>query len=239
MEPARLSSPIVPDTLAPVTPLARAIGYEAGARATIGRRVDLAAAAFGLDLASETVWVGDEGTTEARGATRRLGVEGEARARLLPWLWADLDVSFVRAQFTGNAGNGDAVALAPTRLITGGLSARHPRGFFGRVGVFHVGDRAATEDRFLVAEGFTRLDAVAGYRHPRFELALTAQNLTNTAWREAQFGNVSRLPNETGPASCPVGTRPVMDGARFAGCEDIHFTPGAPINVYGTVSLFF
>ncbi len=220
----------------PVTPIARAIGYEVGVRAAIAGRVDLAVAAFGLDLASETVWVGDEGTTEARGPTRRLGVEGEARARLLFWLWADLDVTFVRARFTDS---GAAVPLAPTRLITGGLSARHPRGLFGRIGVFHIGDRPATEDGFLVAEGFTRLDLVAGYHHRRFELTLTAENLTNTAWREAQFGNVSRLAGESGPASCPAGTRPVTNGAAFAGCEDLHFTPGAPINVFASATVFF
>ncbi len=224
---------------APVTPLTRAIGYEAGARAAIAGRLDLAMAAFGLDLASETVWVGDAGTTESRGPTRRLGIEGEARLRLRRWLWADLDASFVNARYTANAGNGNAVALAPNRLISGGLSARHPRGPFGRVGVFHIGDRPATEDGFLIAEGFTRLDAVLGFHHERFELSLTLQNLTGTVWREAQFGNVSRLQNETTPASCPAGTRPVTNGTQFAGCEDVHFTPGAPINVFGSLTAFF
>jgi outer membrane receptor protein involved in Fe transport len=225
---------------APGTPLARATGYEIGVRSSLaGRRLDIAASAFGLDLGSETVWVGDEGTTEARGPTRRLGLEAEARLRILPWLFADLDANFVRATFIENPGNANAVALAPTRIISGGLSALHPRGFLGRVGFFHIGDRPATEDRFLRAEGFTRVDAAAGYRMARFELAVTVQNLLNTSWREAQFANVSRLPNETGPASCGPGTRPVEDGGAFRGCEDLHFTPGAPVNVYGSASLFF
>ena len=43
--------------------------------------------------------------------------------------------------------------------------ARHPDGFFGRAGVVHLGDRPATEDRFLSAEGFTRFDTTLGYRH--------------------------------------------------------------------------
>jgi outer membrane receptor protein involved in Fe transport len=223
----------------PVSPLTRATGYEAGARARLFERLDLAVAAFVLDLDSEIVWVGDEGTTEAKGPTRRLGGELEARLELLPWLFADADVSLTRATFTENPGNAAAVALAPTRIVSGGISARHPDGYFGRLGVFHLGDRAATEDRFFTAEGFTRLDATAGYRHPRFEVALSGQNLTNTSWREAQFANVSRLPNETSPASCPAGTRPVLDGTQFLGCEDVHFTPGAPINLQATATLFF
>jgi len=97
----------------------------------------------------------------------------------------------------------------------------------------------ASDPRRVNTEAYFVLDAYGSYRWRWLEAGFSIQNLTNTAWREAQFGNVSRLPNETGPASCPVGTRPVVDGARFAGCEDIHFTPGAPINVYGTVSLSF
>jgi outer membrane receptor protein involved in Fe transport len=223
----------------PVTPLTRATGYEAGARLRLFDRLDLAAAAYVLDLESEIVWVGDEGTTEAKGPTRRLGGEFEARLELLPWLFADGDLTLTRARFTENAGNANAVALAPTRLASAGLSVRHPTGCFGRVGVFHIGDRPATEDGFFTAEGFTRFDATAGFRHPSFEISVSAQNLTNVAWREAQFANVSRLPNETSAASCGRGTRPVDDGGDFLGCEDLHFTPGAPINVQGTATLFF
>jgi outer membrane receptor protein involved in Fe transport len=225
---------------APATPLTRALGYEVGVRSAFaGGRLDIAAAAFGLDLDSETVWVGDEGTTEARGPTRRLGVEAELRLRILPWLYADLDGSLVRATFTENPGNANAVALAPTRVASGGISAVHPGGVVGRIGFFHIGDRPATEDRFLVAEGFTRVDATLGYRASRYELGLQIQNLTATSWREAQFANVSRLTGETAPASCGPGTRPAGEGGAFLGCEDLHFTPGAPINVFGTATMFF
>jgi outer membrane receptor protein involved in Fe transport len=223
----------------PVTPLTRAIGGEVGARTRLFDRLDLAAAFFVLNLDSEIVWVGDEGTTEARGPTRRLGGEVEARLKILPWLFADVDATLSRATFTENAGNANAVALAPTLVLSGGLSARHPDGYFGRLGVFHLGERAATEDRFLRAQGFTRVDTTLGYRHERFELSLAVQNLLNTEWREAQFANASRLPLETSVASCPAGTRAVEDGGAFVGCEDLHFTPGAPINVQATATLFF
>jgi outer membrane receptor protein involved in Fe transport len=222
-----------------VTPLTTATGYEAGARLRLFERLDLAAAAFALDLASEIVWVGDEGTTEAKGPTSRLGGEFEARLEILSWLFADADFTLTRATFTENPGNANAVALAPTRVGSVGVSVRHPNGYFGRVGVFYLGDRPATEDRFFTAEGFTRLDATAGYRHPQFEYAVSGQNLTNTSWREAQFANASRLPSETSATACPAGTRPAMDGDAFLGCEDLHFTPGAPINVQGTVTVFF
>ncbi len=223
----------------PVTPLTRAVGYEVGARTRLFDRLDLAGSVFRLDLDSELVWVGDEGTTEARGATRRQGLEAEARLKVLPWLFADADATLTRATYVQNAGNGDAVALAPTLILSGGVSARHPSGLYGRLGVLHLGDRPATEDRFLTAEGFTRVDATLGYRGSFYEVNVGVQNLLDTAWREAQFANVSRLPSEMDAASCPAGTRPAGEEGAFEGCEDLHFTPGAPLNVQASVSFFF
>jgi outer membrane receptor protein involved in Fe transport len=224
---------------APVTPLTPATGYEGGMRSRLLDTLDLAAAVFLLDLDSETVWVGDEGTTEASRRSRRFGAEFEARAEITSWLHADADVSLTRATFTEFPPGENAVPLAPSRTVSLGLSVQDLYGLFGRLGVFHIGDRPATEDRFLVAEGFTRLDATIGYRHRPFEISVAAQNLTNTRWREAQFATVSRLPHETSSASCPSGTRPVTEGATFRGCEDVSFTPGSPINVQAVATLFF
>lgn len=219
----------------PGTPLANAIGGEVGARTRLFDRVDLMASAFLLDLQSELVWVGDGGGTEERGATRRVGFEAEARVKILSWLTADLDFTWADAKYKDST----LVALAPTLVVQGGLSARHPKGPYGRIGVIHLGDRPATEDGFLTAQGFTRVDAAVGFRHKRFDVAVGVQNLLNTQWREAQFGNVSRLPHETSAASCPAGTRAAEEAGQFLGCEDLHFTPGAPINVEVTASVYF
>ena len=122
--------------------------------------------------------------------------------------------------------------------MTGGLSARHRSGLYGRAGLAYVGDRPATEDAFLTAEGFFRLDLTAGWRTQRFALELTIQNATNSPWREAQFATTSRLKTDQGD-TCPAGTRAVGAGATFEGCEDIHFTPGWPINAQLSASIYF
>ncbi|HVO31319.1 MAG TPA: TonB-dependent receptor [bacterium] len=223
----------------PVTPLTRADGYEVGARTRQLDRLDLSAAAFLLDLASELVWDGDTGGTEPSGATRRYGLELTGRLQILTWLYADSDLTLTHAAYVHDAGNGNAVALAPTETFQGGISMRRGDGFYGRLGVFQIADRPATQDGFLTAKGFTRVDATAGVKKKRWAAEVAVENLTNTEWREAQFANVSRLPSETGPADCPKGTRADVENGAFVGCEDIHFTPGNPINVQGTVSLFF
>jgi outer membrane receptor protein involved in Fe transport len=216
----------------PVTPLTPALGWELGARVVAWERLQLSAVFFWLKLDSELVWVGDEGTTEPNGETRRLGVETQFRLQFLPWLLADLDVTWVRAEFVNNPGNANAVALAPEFLLSGGLTARDDRtGLKGRIGVFYIADRPATEDRFLTAEGFVRVDASFGWDNRRFGVQAQLLNLFNTRWRQAQFATTGRLPGEDDPADCPGGTRPVVepDGG-FVGCEDVHFTPGWPIH---------
>lgn len=223
-----------------VDPFARALAYELGARLMQGRRWQLSWSGYLLDLASETVFVGDDGSTEPRGKTRRLGTELNAALQLLPWLKWDGSLSYSRAAFVDNAGNADAVALAPRWLLQSGIEAEHTTGVAGRVSLLWVGDRPATEDGALTAEGFVRLDATLEYRQPWYGLQLAVQNLTDASYRSAQFASVTRLQNESGEGSCPSGTRASSDeGGAFVGCEDITFTPGLPITVMGSASLYF
>jgi len=104
-----------------VTPLARAKGEEVGTRARLFDRWDLAAALWQLDLASETVWNGDDGTTGVSAPTNRRGVEMETRYEVTPWLAADLALSFTKSHFTTDMENGGGLALAPKRTWAGGL----------------------------------------------------------------------------------------------------------------------
>jgi TonB family protein len=223
--------------VSPVTPLTRAIGYEGGARLRLFDRWDLAAAVWRLDLDSETVWIGDEGSTEESGATKRYGGELETRLALSDWLSADLDLTATKSAFVQSTGNGSAVALAPRYTWAAGLSARHPTGFRAGVRMYGVGDRPATEDEFLTATGFTVFDLHAGYQARRWDIGLDVENLFDAKYRGAQFATTSRLRNEpstNAPApngTCTGGSRAVTNGQNFGGCEDVNFSPGYPFTV--------
>ena len=73
----------------PVTPLTRAIGEELGSRLRLWERLDVAAALWRLDLASETVWNGDDGTTAVSGATRRYAAYNAQTAMS----WGPIDIT--------------------------------------------------------------------------------------------------------------------------------------------------
>ena len=232
-----------------VTPLTRAVGEEVGARTRLFNRWDFAAALWQLDLANETTWSGDNGTTGVNGATNRFGVEFETRCEITKWLAADLDLTLTKSQFSQDRANGGGLALAPKQTWSGGLSARHELGpgvLRGGLRFYGIGDRPASDDGVLVAPGFTQFDLHVGYRHRRFDVALDIENLLNGTYRSAQFATTSRLRTEPAIGSAvPSGfncgskgrLRASADGS-FAGCDDVNYTPAYPFTARLTATVF-
>ena len=232
-----------------VTPLTRASGGELGTRARLFGRWDLAASGWLLDLANETVWVGDEGTTEVRGKTERYGVELETRFDLTDWLTADLDLTFTRAQYAGEGPASVGPTLAPKQTWSGGLSGRHALGpgvLRGGLRFYGLGDRPASDDGALVAQGFTQFDLHLGYRHRWFDVAFDVENLFNGSFRGAQFATTSRLRSEPAVgAAVPAGFSCGREGrlaasadGSFQGCDDLNFTPAYPLTLRLTATVY-
>jgi len=202
--------------------MAPALGYEAGLRWRPHPDVQAYATAFLLDLSSELVWVGDEGTTEPAPASRRMGVELGARTHWNGWLFADVDVTLTRARFESAAD--DLVPLAPTRTLTAGLGA-HPRFGdyrpFGWLRVRAIADRPANEDGSLTAAGYVVTDASAGLRYKDIEGAVDVMNVFDVRWRPVNFATTSRLQYEPEAVT------------------SVHFVPGWPRTVMGRVTLYW
>jgi outer membrane receptor protein involved in Fe transport len=202
------------------TLLTPATAYEIGARVRPVKPLTLSLSAFRLDLDSEQVYVGDEGTTEPSDPTSRIGAEVGARLYFGRWLFADADAAFTRAEYQTSGGD-KAVALAPTRTLTAGVGFRAPFGTFGSIRVRSLADRPATEDESITAEGFTVVDAQVGHRLGPVELSVDVQNLFNAEWREVQFASETQLKNEPAPV------------------EEIHFVPGWPFTIMGRAAVYW
>lgn len=200
--------------------LPTARGYEFGTRSRIIPRVELFGTYWVLDMASELVFVGDEGTTEAQGPSHREGFEFGAKVRLLDWLTFTGDFTYTRkAEFVRT---GEAVPLAPIWTARWDLTARLPWGLSTSLEMRYLGNRFADPDRHHTARGYTLFNWTGRYRYKDVEAFLSIENLTNTHWREAQFFFTSRLPGE------PAG-----------GVPDIHFTPGTPRSFLGGLAVHF
>lgn len=201
--------------------LPRSIGSEIGARTRLlDNRLDLAGAFWYLFVEEEFVFVGDDGTFEPIGSTRRFGGEIEGRLALWgDWLFLHGDLNITDAKFTdpvdidGNGtGDGDEIPLAPEIVSRSGLAVRTPFGLEGALEVLYIGDRPSEETGDEEeAEGFTRVDLTLRYRYKNLETFAIVENLFDSDYRDAQNFFESRLPGE--PAE---------------GVGDIHFTPGNP-----------
>jgi hypothetical protein len=195
--------------------ISRATGYEFGARTQLlAKSLHINLAAFSMNEQASASY--DEGTTYLTPANSRQGVQVQARYDLTSWLVADADMTVSRSRLNDSS-LGAAVPFAPTRTVIAGLTARHPRGYYGRLSLLNVGDRPANTDGSLTADGFSRMDVSVGYRTNDFQLSTGVLNITGARWRETQIAGASRL-----------------DGQ-----PDVLVTPGYPFTVQASASVFF
>jgi hypothetical protein len=207
------------------SPLARAKSYEVGVRSKPWgpEGVELLAMLWRLDLKSELVFVGDEGTTEIRGASRRMGVEVAARGQVWGPLYFNGSVTYTKAEFR----NGDAIPLAPEVTAYGALLLRWPEGLTSQLQATYLGARPLVEDRSVKSSSWIVFDLSERYQlpiklsHGRLEAFLFVQNLFNTKWEQAIFAFESQLRNEAAPVN------------------GIHFVPGNPRTFMGGVAWYF
>ncbi len=201
--------------------LPRAVGGEIGTRQRLFNRLNIGVACWWLDLDEELVFVGDAGETEISGRSRRIGIDVEARAQLLSWLWLDTDLNLSRGRFMDEPDEANEIPLAPRLTSTGGLTAMHPSGIEASLRYRYIGDRPANEDNSVTAQGYTLVNLGLSYQISSTKYFIVVENLFDVDWNEAQFDTESRLPHETEPVS------------------EIHFTPGNPLNWQIGVSFQF
>ena len=121
--------------------LVRAKGAEVGWRARPVEGLETSIALFMLDYASELLFVGDAGTTEASRPSRRTGVEWTTTYKPAPWRAFDLDLAATRARFTDFDPAGNRVPGAPNVVSSLSVALGQQLGWFGAVKVRYFGPR--------------------------------------------------------------------------------------------------
>ncbi|MEO5931548.1 MAG: TonB-dependent receptor, partial [Candidatus Kapaibacterium sp.] len=201
--------------------LPRALGAEVGFR--YGGPNDLisgSAAAWMLNLESEFVYIGDEGSTEASGRTHREGIDLELRINPVRWLALGADATISRGRSVDDAEGKNYIPLAPNLTISGN-ALFHLDNFSAATRLRLVGDRPANADNSVRAKGYGIVDLSASYKLGMAELFVNVENLLNAEWNEAQFDTESRLRSEAAPV------------------DELHFTAGTPRSIRSGVAVRF
>lgn len=184
--------------------LVRTRGAEMGVRAQRGT-TEISASVWGLDAASELLFVGDAGSTEERGASRRTGVELSGDVRLTRRIALDADLAYSRARFR----NGDRIPGAVEGVATLGLSLIDFGPISGELRYRYFGPRPLVEDNSVRSQASSLVSARAAYAiAPRVRLQVDCFNLLDAQVSDVDYFYASRLPGE--PAD---------------GVESVHFHP--------------
>ncbi|MGD9604227.1 MAG: TonB-dependent receptor [Gammaproteobacteria bacterium] len=212
--------PVSGDPVSPVDPLVAGWGVDGGVRTVLFARWHSTFTLWMLESDSELVFVGDAGTTEASGGSRRHGLEWTNVYAITEWLDFDLDVALSQAAFRDAAD--DEVPNSVGRVITGGLSLALPNGIEGAFRVRHFGDVPLIEDGSVHAGSTTVVNARAGYRFsPSLAVHLDVFNLFDSDDADITYFFPSCLASDPAGACDPAA--PSRDGV-----PDIHSHPVEP-----------
>jgi outer membrane receptor protein involved in Fe transport len=205
--------------------LPRAMGSEVGLRyGAPSEFFSASASLWQLDLQSELVWNGDDGTTQAQGRTHRQGVDLEARFRPADWLTFGVDATISQGRFVDSAVGNNYIPLAPNLTLTANAVARWD-GFSAALRLRHVGDRPADQSNTIIAKGYSIFDLSLSYKTGDWEFYSNIENLFNTVWNEAQFATDSRIY--------------IHGELEPAGITELNFTAGTPFSVRTGIAYSF
>ena len=150
-----------------------------------------------------------------------MGFDLGLRYQFNDWLYLDTDATFTKARSLEAEDGEDYIPLAPDFTWAGGLTVNDLNGFSGGIRYRYIDDRPANEDNSIVAEGYFVTDFNVNYNFDSITLGLAIENIFDVEWNETQFATESRLQNEA------------------QSVEEIHFTPGTPFFIKGSIRYTF
>jgi hypothetical protein len=161
---------------------------------------------WGLRIASELVFAGDAGTTEASEPSRRAGIEWANDYKIGRHVAFDADLAYSRARFH----NGDRIPGAVEGVIASGISLTDAGPFSASLRYRFLGARPLVEDNSSRSKPSRTFNAEIGYtRSPRARFVVEALNLTNARVSDINYFYTSRLPGEPAGGVSDIHTHPI------------------------------
>jgi outer membrane receptor protein involved in Fe transport len=200
--------------VSPVTPLVKTRGSEIGLRSEIIPGLQSSLALWRLKIASELVFSGDAGDTEASSPSKRSGIEWNNHYIARPWLLFDLDLAVSKARFTEQSGDGENqgtyIPGSVNQVASFGVSVTDIGSWFGAFQLRYFGPRPLIEDNSIRSSSTTLAYLRAGYKFtPTTQLTLDIFNLFNRKASDIDYYYASRLQGEAADGVNDIHTHPV------------------------------
>ena len=199
----------------------KSISFDLGSNFKIGSKIICSMSLWWTEAGAEFKFVADDGSFENIGATQKYGVDFSSKIQFTSYLWADININYANGYLLDAPKDKNLLPLHPRWNSTGGFTVKLPKGINGSLRYRYMGNRPATEDGSVYSKSYFITDAVIRYTKTKYEIGISAENIFNNQWEEAQFYDLSRLKNESAPV------------------RDFHNTPGTPFYLRGSVSYFF
>ena len=185
-------SPVDGSLIERVRPLAKATSAEVGLRARPLPGWNTALSLWKTELASELVFIGDEGVTEPKGASRRSGIEWWNDYAPTPWLTIDADLAISRARFVEASNGGTQVPNAIPLSASLGLSADAHGAWFGGLRLRYIGAYPLEETGTHKSTAFLTANLKVGYRiNPSVRVSLDVLNLFDRRANDIEYWGTS------------------------------------------------
>lgn len=181
----------------PVSPLVRSTGVEVGVRTMLLPGLQTSLSLYRLDFASELLFVGDAGTTEASRPSRRIGFEFSNYYKPNDWLTIDADISFAKARFKDSDPVGQRIPGAVEGVASLALAVDNLGPYFGALQWRYFGARPLIESNEVRSRATSTINARIGYKVSKgLRVELEGFNLANRKDSAIDYFYTSRLPNE-------------------------------------------
>jgi hypothetical protein len=189
--------PVSGDAVERVPGLVRSRALELGVRNELLPGLNSTFSVYRLDFASELVFVGDAGTTEAGRPSRRIGFEWSNYWRAANWLTVDADLAYARARYRDVQAVGQRIPGAVEGVASLALAVDNLGPWFGALQYRYFGPRPLIEDNSVRSQATATLNGRIGYKiSPRLKLELEGFNLSNRRDAAIDYYYTSRLPGE-------------------------------------------
>ena len=178
-----------------VDALVAGTGYEGGVRLRPVPGLTLTGTYWWLDLDSELLFIGDGGTTEAQGPSKRRGFELGAFYQPAPWLTVDAEYTKSRGRLSDLPQGENNIPGAIEEVIAGGFVAKYKQASLA-MRLRHFGSYSLIEDNSVRADPLTVVNARVEYQLGQVQLAADLLNVFNAKDNEIEYFYASRLPGE-------------------------------------------